>query len=60
MLRELLEECFDPESEGGYLRLEPDASWSYWPPFIELLLRAGVAEKHPSDETLLRLVQFHC
>ena len=29
-----------------------------WSPYVELLIRSGVAEKHPSDSRLLRLCNF--
>ena len=35
-----------------YIRLDAD---NVWGPYIELLLRSGVAEKHPNDSLLLRL-----
>lgn len=31
----------------------------YWPAYIELLLRSGIAEKHPKDNRLMKLVSFH-
>jgi len=37
-----------------YIRLESDI----WGPYIELLLRSGVAEKNPNDSTLIRLSDF--
>ncbi|KAG3266604.1 centromere protein K isoform X1 [Ictidomys tridecemlineatus] len=32
---------------------------SFWPPYIELLLRNGIALRHPEDPTRLRLEAFH-
>uniref|UniRef100_A0A8D2AX52 Centromere protein K n=1 Tax=Sciurus vulgaris TaxID=55149 RepID=A0A8D2AX52_SCIVU len=32
---------------------------SFWPPYIELLLRNGIALRHPEDPTQLRLEAFH-
>lgn len=30
----------------------------HWPPYVELLVRAGIAERHPSDARRLRVVDF--
>jgi centromere protein K len=38
-----------------FLRLQPN----HWPPHVELLLRAGIAVKHPQDGGRLKLVEFH-
>ncbi|KAF7466746.1 hypothetical protein GHT09_001984 [Marmota monax] len=32
---------------------------SFWPPYIELVLRNGIALRHPEDPTRLRLEAFH-
>lgn len=32
---------------------------SYWPPYIELLLRYGIALRHPQDPNRMRLEAFH-
>uniref|UniRef100_A0AAA9SFB5 Centromere protein K n=2 Tax=Bos TaxID=9903 RepID=A0AAA9SFB5_BOVIN len=32
---------------------------SFWPPYIELLLRNGIALRHPEDPTRIRLEAFH-
>ncbi|NXY45495.1 CENPK protein, partial [Ceuthmochares aereus] len=32
---------------------------SFWPPYIELLLRSGIALRHPEDPNRLRLENFH-
>ncbi|NXW79485.1 CENPK protein, partial [Hirundo rustica] len=32
---------------------------SFWPPYIELLLRYGVALRHPEDPNRMRLQAFH-
>ncbi|NWH94560.1 CENPK protein, partial [Aegithalos caudatus] len=32
---------------------------SFWPPYIELLLRCGIALRHPEDPDRLRLQAFH-
>lgn len=38
-----------------YIRIEQ----IHWPPYIELLLRCGVALRHPQDCNLIRLVAFN-
>ncbi|NXN69683.1 CENPK protein, partial [Himantopus himantopus] len=32
---------------------------SFWPPYVELLLRHGIALRHPEDPNRLRLEAFH-
>ncbi|NXK46997.1 CENPK protein, partial [Chauna torquata] len=32
---------------------------SFWPPYVELLLRCGIALRHPEDPNRLRLEAFH-
>ncbi|KFV63991.1 Centromere protein K, partial [Dryobates pubescens] len=32
---------------------------SFWPPYIELLLRYGIARRHPEDASRIRLEAFH-
>nr|XP_013807853.1 PREDICTED: centromere protein K [Apteryx mantelli mantelli] len=32
---------------------------SFWPPYIELLLRYGIALRHPEDPNRIRLEAFH-
>ncbi|XP_078384635.1 centromere protein K-like [Oculina patagonica] len=32
---------------------------THWPPYIELLLRCGIAQRHPQDCNLIRLVPFN-
>ncbi|NWY57781.1 CENPK protein, partial [Chionis minor] len=32
---------------------------SFWPPYIELLLRSGIALRHPEDPNRMRLEAFH-
>ncbi|NXD27145.1 CENPK protein, partial [Spelaeornis formosus] len=34
-------------------------SESFWPPYIELLLRCGIALRHPEDPNRIRLQAFH-
>ena len=32
---------------------------NHWKPYVELLIRAGIAIKHPKDGSRLKLVEFH-
>ncbi|NXL84165.1 CENPK protein, partial [Alectura lathami] len=32
---------------------------SFWPPYVELLLRSGIALRHPEDPSRIRLEAFH-
>ena len=38
-----------------YIQLQTN----HWPPYVELLLRCGIAQRHKEDCNLLRLVPFH-
>lgn len=38
-----------------YIRIKE----SHWPPYIELLLRCGISQRHPQDCNLIRLVAFN-
>lgn len=38
-----------------YVQLQPE----HWPPYVELLVRAGIAVKHPEDSARLKLTDFH-
>lgn len=51
--QDLLSRAFQPGSE--YLTLTP----RHYGPYVELLLRANVAEKHPGNAGMIRLVPFH-
>ena len=42
--------------EMPYIRLD---STKHWGPYVELLIRSGIAEKHPKDGRLLKLVNFN-
>lgn len=41
--------------KGQYVNVDEMGLWS---PYVELLIRSGVAEKHPSDSRLMRLCNF--
>lgn len=41
--------------DNPYLDLVPGM---YWPPYVELVIRAGIAERHPSNPRLIRLCDF--
>jgi len=38
-----------------YIVLQPQ----HWPPYVELLVRAGIAVKHPQNSDLVKLTEFH-
>ncbi|XP_007176094.1 centromere protein K isoform X1 [Balaenoptera acutorostrata] len=54
MLEILLNRLFDVPHDP-YVKI----SDSFWPPYIELLLRNGIALRHPEDPTRIRLEAFH-
>ena len=54
MLEELLNAAVSTAADP-YLPVLP----SYLPAYVELLLRAGIAVKHPRDPTRWKLVDFH-
>ncbi|XP_023366624.1 centromere protein K [Otolemur garnettii] len=54
MLEILINRLFDVPYDP-YVKI----SDSFWPPYIELLLRNGIALRHPEDPTRIRLEAFH-
>ncbi|KAM8811918.1 centromere protein K [Rhynchonycteris naso] len=54
MLEILINRLFDVPHDP-YVKI----SDSFWPPYIELLLRNGIALRHPEDPTQIRLEAFH-
>jgi hypothetical protein len=40
---------------GAYLRLEEG---TYWPPYIETLIKAKIVVRHPNDATKLKLEDY--
>lgn len=54
MLEILLNRLFDVPHDP-YVKI----SDSFWPPYIELLLRNGIALRHPEDPNRIRLEAFH-
>ncbi|XP_027624857.1 centromere protein K isoform X2 [Tupaia chinensis] len=54
MLEILINRLFDVPHDP-YVKI----SDSFWPPYIELLLRNGIALRHPEDPTRIRLEAFH-
>ncbi|KAI7880941.1 hypothetical protein K492DRAFT_207215 [Lichtheimia hyalospora FSU 10163] len=43
------------QPDNPYMRLEPG---TFWTPYIDTLVKAGVAKRHPEDHHMLRLVDF--
>uniref|UniRef100_A0A8B9FLB5 Centromere protein K n=1 Tax=Amazona collaria TaxID=241587 RepID=A0A8B9FLB5_9PSIT len=72
-LGKFLEEHFPSPEKGGtnLLRILVDKSVStphepyvpiddsFWPPYLELLLRHGIAQRHPENPDRIRLEAFH-
>uniref|UniRef100_A0A2K5F5J6 Centromere protein K n=1 Tax=Aotus nancymaae TaxID=37293 RepID=A0A2K5F5J6_AOTNA len=54
MLEILINRLFDVPHDP-YVKI----SDSFWPPYVELLLRNGIALRHPEDPTQVRLEAFH-
>ncbi|XP_008047969.1 centromere protein K [Carlito syrichta] len=54
ILEILINRLFDVPHDP-YVRI----SDSFWPPYVELLLRNGIALRHPEDPTRIRLEAFH-
>ncbi|XP_023585370.1 centromere protein K isoform X2 [Trichechus manatus latirostris] len=54
MLEILINKLFDVPHDP-YVKI----SDSFWPPYIELLLRNGIALRHPEDPNRVRLEAFH-
>lgn len=38
-----------------YIQLEQG---TYWPPYVETLIKAGIAVRHPDDALRIRLVDY--
>ena len=57
-LKEMLEELMNAAVDATKEPYKP-ISPAYLPAYVELLLRAGIAVKHPRDPTLWKLVDFH-
>jgi hypothetical protein len=47
----------EERSGGGWIVLESPER-VLWPPYVELLLRSGVAVEHPEDSSLLQLRHY--
>ncbi|XP_032135574.1 centromere protein K isoform X1 [Sapajus apella] len=54
MLEILINRLFDVPHDP-YVKITD----SFWPPYVELLLRNGIALRHPEDPTRIRLEAFH-
>ncbi|XP_028639930.1 centromere protein K isoform X1 [Grammomys surdaster] len=54
MLEVLINRMFDVPHDP-YVKIND----SFWPPYIELLLRYGIALRHPEDPSRIRLEAFH-
>ena len=54
IVEELINLCLE-RPHDPYMELE----YLHWPPYVELLLRNGIALKHPNDDHRIKLVPFH-
>ncbi len=45
------------DASDGWVEMTSEAR-RLWPHYVELLLRAGIAQKHPKDSSLLRLRHY--
>ncbi|XP_022097376.1 centromere protein K-like isoform X2 [Acanthaster planci] len=54
ILEILMNKCTDDEPDP-YITLDE----SFWPPYVELLLRCGIALRHPQACQRIKLVPFH-
>ena len=52
--QELMTRCVDKPSDP-YVRIDA----RHWRPYVEVLIRSGVAVRHSADSDMLRLVAFH-
>lgn len=50
LIGKTLDSAHDP-----YIRIKEE----FWPPYIEMLLRYGIASRHPEDPNKMRLEAFH-
>lgn len=39
-----------------YITFDPER---IWPPYVETLIRSGIAKRNPNDANMLKLVEFH-
>lgn len=54
MLSSLMNSCIDTPDDP-YIIID----YTFWPPYVELLLRCQIVLRHPDDANRLRLVPFH-
>ena len=55
ILEDLMNHCIDTPHDP-YTELDPKL---HWQPYIQLLLRCGIALRHPDDESKIKLTPFH-
>ncbi|RHZ72569.1 hypothetical protein Glove_242g76 [Diversispora epigaea] len=53
ILEDLMNRAF---SDSPYIRIDIDRVWK---PYVGTLIRAGIAQRHPNDANLIKLVEFH-
>ncbi|RIA90769.1 centromere protein Cenp-K [Glomus cerebriforme] len=58
-LKDMLEDLMNRtyyNPNNPYITFDPD---KIWPPYVETLIRAGIAKRHPNDANRFKLVEFH-
>ncbi|CAI2183175.1 17069_t:CDS:2 [Funneliformis geosporum] len=55
MIEDLMNQTYS-NPNNPYLKFDPDRVWN---PYVETLIRAGIAKRHPNDANMLKLVEFH-
>ncbi|CAG8693521.1 10379_t:CDS:2 [Funneliformis mosseae] len=55
MLEDLMNQTYS-NPNNPYLKFDPGKVWN---PYVETLIRAGIAKRHPNDANMLKLVEFH-
>ncbi|KAL5015148.1 hypothetical protein ScPMuIL_009418 [Solemya velum] len=53
ILKDLMKNCLKDPS--AYTQIDH----RFWPPYVELLLRCQIVQRHPTDERMLKLIPFH-
>ena len=55
ILEDLMNKSVDTPHDP-YIQLDPKL---HWQPYVQLLLRCGIAMRHPEEESKIKLTPFH-
>ncbi|PKY14809.1 hypothetical protein RhiirB3_400759 [Rhizophagus irregularis] len=55
MLENLMNQTYN-NPNNPYITFDPER---IWPPYVETLIRSGIAKRNPNDANMLKLVEFH-